>query len=184
MFVIVLGSASSCEGQQAKITVEGPTTSGVSRTFTVDIWIRDLPSPMIEANIRVEWDTSLMEVVDIDTSVDENGWTFIDGILGEYFYFLRAQGPPFSEDDSWIRITFHCLGPGTSEIRIEESSLEGSTASISWTKVDLEVTQIEPSPVGGISTSINKLEILTPYIALAGLIIAVSTVYITKRHKD
>ncbi len=40
------------------------------------------------------------------------------------------------------------------------------------------------APVGGISTSINKLEILTPYIALAGLITAVSTVYVMRRRKD
>jgi hypothetical protein len=39
-------------------------------------------------------------------------------------------------------------------------------------------------PVGGVITSVNKLEILIPYIALAGLIIAVSTVYIIKRRKD
>jgi WD40 repeat protein len=38
--------------------------------------------------------------------------------------------------------------------------------------------------VGGIATSINKLEILTPYIALAGLIAVVSAVYVIKRRKD
>jgi DNA-binding beta-propeller fold protein YncE len=40
-----------------------------------------------------------------------------------------------------------------------------------------------PAPVGGVATSVNKLEILTPYIALAGLIITVSTVYVIKRRK-
>lgn len=38
--------------------------------------------------------------------------------------------------------------------------------------------------VGGVVMPTRHLEILTPYIALAGLIIAVSTVYIIKRHKD
>ena len=38
--------------------------------------------------------------------------------------------------------------------------------------------------VGGIMTSVNKLEVLAPYIALVGLIMAVSTVYIIKKHKD
>jgi hypothetical protein len=37
--------------------------------------------------------------------------------------------------------------------------------------------------VGGISTAVNKLEILTPYLALAGLIVAVSSVYVIKRRK-
>lgn len=41
-----------------------------------------------------------------------------------------------------------------------------------------------PYAVGGITTPINKLELLTPYLALAGLIIAVSTVYIIKRRED
>jgi hypothetical protein len=43
---------------------------------------------------------------------------------------------------------------------------------------------VHAAPVGGISTPINKLEILTPYIALAGLIIAISTVYVIIKRKD
>jgi hypothetical protein len=38
--------------------------------------------------------------------------------------------------------------------------------------------------VGGLVMPSNKLEILTPYLALAGLIAAVSTVYVVKRRKD
>jgi dipeptidyl aminopeptidase/acylaminoacyl peptidase len=40
------------------------------------------------------------------------------------------------------------------------------------------------APVGGVTSPINKLEILTPYLALVGLIIAVSTVYVIKKRKD
>jgi hypothetical protein len=40
------------------------------------------------------------------------------------------------------------------------------------------------STVGGVTTPTNKLEILAPFIALAGLIIAVSTVYIMRKRKD
>jgi len=39
-------------------------------------------------------------------------------------------------------------------------------------------------PVGGVATPVNKLEILTPYLALAGLIAAVSTVFVIKRRKE
>lgn len=39
-------------------------------------------------------------------------------------------------------------------------------------------------PVGGLTLSTNKLEILAPYLALAGIIAAASTVYITKKRKD
>jgi hypothetical protein len=41
-----------------------------------------------------------------------------------------------------------------------------------------------PYAVGGVVTPINKLTILLPYITLAGLILAVSAVYVTKRRKD
>ena len=45
------------------------------------------------------------------------------------------------------------------------------------------VTVNQVAPVGGIVTPVDKLELLTPYIALAGLIIVVSTVYVIKRRK-
>jgi hypothetical protein len=58
-------------------------------------------------------------------------------------------------------------------------------AIIPHTKLKAAVTQtIEPAPVGGLVTPTNKLEILTPYIALAGLITAISAVYVAKRRKD
>jgi len=41
-----------------------------------------------------------------------------------------------------------------------------------------------PRPVGGIVTPVNKLELLTPYLALAGLLIAVSVVVSIRRRKD
>jgi TolB protein len=47
----------------------------------------------------------------------------------------------------------------------------------------LEPETPEPAPVGGVASPINKLAILTPYIALAGLIMAVSTIYIKKRRQ-
>jgi DNA-binding beta-propeller fold protein YncE len=46
------------------------------------------------------------------------------------------------------------------------------------------VYRVIPPPVGGISAPINKFEILAPYIALAGLIAAVSAVYVIKKRKD
>jgi hypothetical protein len=41
-----------------------------------------------------------------------------------------------------------------------------------------------PWPVGGVVTPVNKLAIFAPCIALAGLIAAVSTVYIFMKRKD
>lgn len=180
--VIILGSASSCKGQIAKIAVEGPTTAGVCQEFTVDIWIRDLPASMIECGIRVEWDQNMMEYVRHTNHVTENGWNLLGDTLGTAFYSFYATGSPFSQDASWVSITFHCLGPGTSEIKIEESYIEGQTAGISYNAIDLEVNQV--ATVGGISTPIKRLEILAPYITLVGLIIAVSTIYVIKKRKE
>jgi hypothetical protein len=39
----------------------------------------------------------------------------------------------------------------------------------------------EPAPVGGVMVPKNSFEILTPYIALAGLVAAISTVYFIKK---
>ena len=43
---------------------------------------------------------------------------------------------------------------------------------------------IPRAAVGGVASPVNKLEILTPYIALAGLIIAVSAIFIIGKRKD
>ena len=48
----------------------------------------------------------------------------------------------------------------------------------------LKINWVPHAPVGGLSMPVNHLSILMPYLALAGLIIAVSTVYVTKRRKD
>jgi hypothetical protein len=182
--VIVLGSASSCKGQIAKIAVEGPSTVGVCREFTVDIWIRDLPASMIEFDTRLEWDTSMMEYISHVSHVSRNGWSLDYLMQSPGLIQLGASGSQFSQDASWITVTFHCLGPGISELRIEESSIEGTTAGIAYNDINLDVNQIESAPVGGVASPINKLEVLAPYVALAGLITAVSAVYVVKRRKD
>jgi sugar lactone lactonase YvrE len=46
------------------------------------------------------------------------------------------------------------------------------------------VYPVIPAPVGGVTSPINKLAIIAPYLALVGLIIAVSTVYVIKKRKD
>jgi hypothetical protein len=38
--------------------------------------------------------------------------------------------------------------------------------------------------VGGVVSPVNKLALVTPYLALAGLIVAVSAVVVVKRRRD
>jgi len=46
-----------------------------------------------------------------------------------------------------------------------------------------EILTLE-APIGGVVTPTNKLEVLTPYIALAGLVVAVSVVVAVKKRRD
>ena len=67
-------------------------------------------------------------------------------------------------------------------------SSSGDTVAVGTQEVNtgylLDTGYSSLAPVGGITTPINKLEILTPYLALAGLIVVVSAVYVIKRRKD
>ncbi|MGB6681557.1 MAG: hypothetical protein WBF08_09595 [Candidatus Bathyarchaeia archaeon] len=168
-----------------KITVEPPVTNvAVSTEFTVDIWIRDLHVDMTVFSFIVNWDSALMEYVSHKTYVQGNGWTLASEAVGADTYGIDAYGPAFGADARWITITFHCLGEGFSLVDIGPSDMTGSAGPIAHNRGSATLNQIEPAPVGGVASPINKLEILTPYITLAGLIIAVSTVYVIKRRKD
>ncbi len=73
------------------------------------------------------------------------------------------------EDSIWIMDA-----DGTNEYDLTPS-LPGADAP--------DYQRLDYTPVGGVASPINKLEILTPYLALTGLIIAVSVIVIKKRRK-
>jgi hypothetical protein len=72
--------------------------------------------------------------------------------------------------------------------RVVSISSNGDTVAVGTQEANtaylLDTGYSSLAPVGGITAPINKLEILTPYLALAGLIAAVSAVYVIKRRKD
>jgi hypothetical protein len=167
-----------------KITVEPPATNiTVSTEFTVDIWIRDLHVDMSSFSFVVNWDTAL-DYVSHETYVQGNGWNLDGEVVGASTYGIDASGPAFSADAHWITITFHCSGEGSSWVDIGPSDIGRGAGSIPHNRGGVTLNQIEPAPVAGITSPINKLAILTPYIALAGLIAVVSAVYVFKRGKD
>ncbi len=49
---------------------------------------------------------------------------------------------------------------------------------------DPDYQRIPCTPVGGVASPVNKLELIAPYLALAGLIVAVSTIFVIKRRRD
>jgi hypothetical protein len=103
-----------------------------------------------------------------------------------------GQGSSWTEDAAWFRIRFHCLREGPATITV--SSLiasnngitlkDGEQVLVEPQTVEVRIQQVEPAPVGGVVIPINSLKILAPYLTLAGLIIAVSTVYVLKKRKD
>jgi hypothetical protein len=64
-------------------------------------------------------------------------------------------------------------------VREYDSLIDRPILQINW-----EAPPEDATPVGGLTMSANNLRILTPYIALAGLIAVVSSVYVIKKRKD
>lgn len=198
--VIVLGLCNPVAAQQPpppKISLEPSTiTINPCEEFTLTLWIRDIPDgwAMVQLDLRLEWDPDLMELVDEEPLCESRGWTEGGGSCGPGCAEGDSSGPQWTEDAPWGRVTFHCLGEGISVITLSSPGLftiylqpvgQSDTPTATFPEpFEVTVNQVERAPVGGISTPINKLEILTPYIALAGLIAAVSTVYVIKRRKD
>jgi len=148
---------------------------------------------MQEFDFTITWDPTLMEYVSHNNHVMTNdpNWVIdaetLDPLLGTYR--LNAEmdgGSAINEDLSWVTLTFHCLGEGSSPINIQDTMIIAATGAqeIEHEVLKGAVTQEPPSPVAGYVAPINKIAILTPYITLAGLIIALSTVYLFKKRKD
>ena len=100
----------------------------------------------------------------------------------------RDTGELVTVDREWLTVTFHCLGSGPSTITFEGSylALEYLTGgSGDGGLVDVtEVTINQIASVGGVTTPVNKIVILTTYLAIPGLIAVVSVVYVIKRRRD
>ncbi len=166
----------------------------VSTTFTLDILIKDITAGygMVGFQLIIEWNPALMELVkfvEADEFGESRPWdTYHNELSGKIEYF--GTGEEWTTDASWARTTFHCLKAGTSEITvyappilsIDLVPLEGGIrVSLEVGPVALTCNQQEPRPGGGIVAPVNKLELLAPYLALAGLMIALSAVVVVKK---
>ena len=180
----------------------------VSSEFTVEVWVRNIPYPewgVIGLEIAITWDN--LQVEYLYHTIQNHGFQYFVGPADPKaagYLFLNNPSDtgvtPVIVDDWWMNITFHCLAEGSSTIEFlpnEEFNpkvinlYEGSTIlSIVPPPYEVTCNQRQPPPgptagyVGGESFSADKLAIMTPFLVLAGLILAVSTVYIIKRPKD
>ncbi|MFC1506364.1 hypothetical protein ACFLQ6_04765 [Thermoproteota archaeon] len=173
-------------------------TAEVSTTFTITFSVTGIPSGygLRYVGIVLLWPSSDMELVSgIEGASAPPGWnpTLVDpttippGSEGKYFQMSINTGEHVTVDREWLTVTFHCLGSGPSTISIDGSLelRELPAGSIFGGPVDpIEVTINQIASVGGVTTPVNKTEILTPYLALAGLIAVISAVYVIKKRKE
>jgi hypothetical protein len=167
----------------------------VCNEFEVELWIRDLPQSMNMLYVYVTWDPDLMELQNVELNLPASYWVSRGPTEQGDSFFILVEGTLFSLNWKWMTFTFHCKGEGSSPINIPETYEHPGGGRVSvgpaWiidgdivsTLLKAAVTQ-NLAPVGGVVTPTNKLAILTPYIALAGLIAVVSAVYVIKRRKD
>jgi hypothetical protein len=150
---------------------------------------------MQEFDFTITWDPTLMEYVSHNNHVMTNdpNWIIktetLDLVLGTYRLnaWSGLFGSAINEDLSWVTLTFRCLGEGSSPINIQNTVIYRAATGaqeIAHEVLKGAVTQDPPAPVGGYVAPLNKLAIIAPYIALAGLIAAVSAVYVIKSRKD
>ncbi len=163
------------------------TSITVSNTFDVKVWIRDLTGPMVRFTFAIGWDPTLIEYVEYENFVEALGWTVdteqISPSGSLMYYNLVAYGDSYSEDAIWAVITFHCLGEGSTTIQASGFIWDPPGVKIPLDPAASTVNQL-PNPVGGVVMPTNTLSILAPYLALAGLVIAVSAVVLVKRRRD
>jgi hypothetical protein len=136
---------------------------------------------------------NLPTATDLDTSDggtnDGSGALTQDGLMIWYYEFSH---PLDSSDD----VHDFSLSLGSTvgfELSWKDRKKDQPSSFYSWPAAtwtdpnsygDIILARTAYQPVGGVIKSANKFEMLIPYITLAGLIVAVSTVYIIKRRKD
>ena len=170
----------------------------VGSTFTIPVSIRNLPRSMNKFDLSVTWDPNLVEL----TGIVENGeqesrpWdTYYTNPPWSGSVTCYGEGQPWSQDAVWFTLTFRCKNVGTSIISAESGVVYHDTIYLVDPSQELTsnpfaiyCNQRQPTPlsnpVGGVILPTSKLEIVAPFAALAGLIVAVSAVVVVKRRRD
>jgi hypothetical protein len=186
MFTGLSGQVSAQAPQFNLLPEELTVTVSREFTVTVEVEINDPSNPLVGFAFTLAFDQSSMEYVSHTINIFP-GWTSfivdLDNIeTGIIIISSSADQPPVTETRDWVTITFHCLEEGDTLITLNGNIL--TQLDIFVDQDSTTVHQVESAPVGGVASPINKLTIIAPYVALVGLIITVSIVYVIKKHKD
>ncbi len=185
--LFIIGSTAPIRGQDSSsIELKGPNSVNICNNFSVELWVKHEDDALGSMILNITWDPSQMEFVDIQF-VD--GWDAALGIT-DHYVFMQAQAmsggdifPPGT--DRVFTLTFHCLDLGTSTIGFERAYLyrgkDGTGGSFSAELIELEVTQNRS--VGGIFYSVDKVSLLSPWIAAISIIgcITIVSILVKKR---
>ncbi len=167
----------------------------VCSEFTLEFWIRDIPPgySMVYFDYNIKWDPNLMELKDADP-IEPIGWDHTvfqvePGLILGKGYRESPQVLGWTEDATWAHLTFHCLGEGTGVILLT-SPLEATMILLDESGYPhntepepFEVTVHQFKAVGGVLHSVDKLAVLSPYLALIGLV-GVVTVAVAIRRRN
>ena len=191
----VLGLISPAKGQAApKISLEMngvPVTTlniPVCSKFTLEFWIRDIEMSwgLVAFDIVITWNPDLIELLEADP-IEREGWTHIvspgPGYATVKSYTTVANR--WIGNATWVLFTFHCLGEGTDLMVLESGEIvlsDGGPGAPTYPE-PFEVTVHQFKAVGGVVVPVNKLAVLSPYLALIGLVGAVTVAVAVRRRK-
>jgi len=197
----VLGLISPAEGQdqlvapRISLEMNGVTVTtlnvAVCSKFTLEFWIRGIQPGwgMVGFDILIRWNPDLVELSEADP-IERAGWT--QGVnQGPGYAMVKSFTVPANRwfgDAEWVRFTFHCLGEGTGVMLLESPGagtivLSDGEFSESMYPEPFEVTVHQYRAVGGVLAPVNKLTILSPYLALLGLVGAVTVAFAAKTRR-
>jgi hypothetical protein len=198
---LLVYAASSCSVAPAradqalpKISVEDATTHlhtidvTVGNTFSVDIWTRDLPEPgMVDLRFALAWDKNLTSLA--SREVHDHGFGVLSETAGRDRYELEIVSPfphsGFTDDASWLTLTFQCSGEGSSQIVIAYAhGYNGDYGHELHFSPENGVVNQHHAPAPSLASSLDRATALMPEMAVVALVcIIVVAALVTNRRR-
>ena len=185
------GLITPARGNGTIISIEPSSVSVTAgQQFTVQIWVRGVVG-MERFYFDILWDTSMMTYVQYtgnDNGVSCGRASWSPG-PGDQFFNVMAMTPRFTGDAYWWSLRFQCLAAGTASLSMINAEWRDDNDAYSFSTVSgatvqqnaPQTTPPTPRHVGGEVFSANKLAVLSPYIALIG-VVAIAAVAFKKRN--